>query len=89
MMVHDDLTVPKEYPGFPADQCPDEMPDLSQHYSVMAEALRKNPGVYGALKNRATKSGVTLAKCIKTGMDNKGHPMVMTVGMVAGDCKCV
>ena len=31
------------------------------------------------------KRGVTLAQCIKTGMDNKGHPMIKTVGMTAGD----
>ena len=26
-----------------------------------------------------------MAQCIKTGMDNKGHPMIKTVGMTAGD----
>lgn len=33
-------------------------------------------------------SGVTLAKCIKTGVDNPGHPMIKTVGLVAGDEEC-
>ena len=32
-----------------------------------------------------TKSGVNLAQCIKTGMDNPGHPMIKTVGLTAGD----
>ena len=29
--------------------------------------------------------GVNLGHCIKTGIDNPGHPMIKTVGMVAGD----
>jgi len=29
--------------------------------------------------------GVTLAKCIKTGIDNPGHPHITTCGLVAGD----
>ena len=32
-----------------------------------------------------TPGGVTLAQCIKTGMDNPGHPMIKTVGLTAGD----
>ena len=32
-----------------------------------------------------TPGGVSLAKCIKTGIDNKGHPHIMTCGLVAGD----
>ena len=32
-----------------------------------------------------TALGVGLAKCIKTGVDNKGHPMIQTCGVVAGD----
>merc|ERR1719219_1617612 len=70
---------------FPADNCPDVCPDLSQHNNIMAEVLRNNPGLYDKLKNKRTKNGVGLAKCIKTGMDNKGHPMIKTVGMVLGD----
>merc|ERR1719163_1905743 len=31
------------------------------------------------------KSGVTLAHCMKTGVDNPGHPHIKTVGLVAGD----
>jgi creatine kinase len=29
--------------------------------------------------------GVNIGHCIKTGIDNPGHPMIKTVGMVAGD----
>jgi creatine kinase len=54
----------------------------------MAEVLRANPAIYAILKNKQTKKGVTLASCIKTGMDNKGHPMIKTVGMTAGDEEC-
>merc|ERR1719353_1378958 len=71
--------------GFPWKDTPSAMPDLSKHNNIMAEVLRSNPGIYDSLKNKKTKKGVTLAACIKTGMDNKGHPMIKTVGMTAGD----
>lgn len=74
-----------EFPGFPAEVVPDEMPDLSEHNSFMSEVLQANPELWGQLKDLKTASGVPFAKCIKTGMDNKGHPMIKTVGMVAGD----
>ena len=32
-----------------------------------------------------TSNGVNLAHCIKTGIDNPGHPMIKTVGLTAGD----
>ena len=32
-----------------------------------------------------TSNGVNLAQCIKTGIDNPGHPMIKTVGLTAGD----
>jgi len=51
----------------------------------MAEFLVKNPDVYDKLKDKKTKNGVTLADCIKTGVDNPGHPHIKTVGLVAGD----
>merc|ERR1719281_188287 len=71
--------------GFPWKETPATMPDLSKHNNIMAEVLRGNPTIYDNLKNKKTKKGVTLAACIKTGMDNKGHPMIKTVGMTAGD----
>eukprot|EP00746_Dinoflagellata_sp_MGD_P168088 gnl/MRDRNA2_/MRDRNA2_99243_c0_seq1.p1 gnl/MRDRNA2_/MRDRNA2_99243_c0~~gnl/MRDRNA2_/MRDRNA2_99243_c0_seq1.p1 ORF type:complete len:1795 (-),score=347.69 gnl/MRDRNA2_/MRDRNA2_99243_c0_seq1:142-5526(-) len=73
------------YPGFPSDECPPELPDLSGHHSVMADILKKNPEIYGDLKDKKTEFGVGLAHIIKPGIDNKGHPMIKTVGMVAGD----
>ena len=35
-----------------------------------------------------TSFGVTLDKCIRTGVENKGHPTIKTVGMSAGDEEC-
>merc|ERR1719191_1144570 len=71
--------------GFPVLETPSVMPDLSTHNSMMAEVLRASPQIYDNLKNKKTKKGVTLAACIKTGIDNKGYGMVKTVGMAAGD----
>jgi creatine kinase len=73
------------YPGFPTDSAPDQMPDLYNHHSIMADVLKQNPSIYAQLKNKRTKMGVTFAACVKTGMDNKGSPMLKTVGMTAGD----
>lgn len=64
-------------------KCPDKMPDLSKHSSFMAECLTEE--IYNKLKNKVTSSGVTFGDCIKTGVDNPGHPHIKTVGMTAGD----
>merc|ERR1711871_1558104 len=65
---------------------PDQMPDLSKHSIFMAEHL--TPEMYDRLKKRATISGSTFAECIKTGVDNPGHPHIKTVGVVACDEEC-
>ena len=70
---------------FPGDRCPDALPDLSEHANLCATGLRRNPDWYEKYKNVKTSNGVTLAKCIKTGIDNPGHPMILTCGLVAGD----
>merc|ERR1712070_480523 len=62
---------------------PADMPDLSKHSNFMAELL--TPEIYNALKNKKTSTGITLAQCIKTGVDNPGHPHIKTVGMTACD----
>merc|ERR1712046_306882 len=64
---------------------PDKLPDLSNHSSFFAEVMKANPGLYDKLKTKNTKLGVTFGHCIKTGVDNPGHPMIKTVGAVAGD----
>jgi len=70
---------------FPGDKCPDALPDLSKHGNLCAAALRDHPEIYEKYKNVTTKNGVSLAKCIKTGIDNPGHPHIVTCGLVAGD----
>merc|ERR1712178_363426 len=50
--------------------------------------LTANPDVYYRLKDIQTPGGCTLAQCIKTGVDNPGHPHIKTVGLVACDEEC-
>jgi creatine kinase len=47
--------------------------------------MRANPEIWDNNKDKKTALGVKLSHCIKTGIDNKGHPMIKTVGAVAGD----
>jgi len=69
-------------------KCPAKMPDLSKHANFMAEFFVKHPEVYDKLKDKKTKNGCTLAMCMKTGVDNPGHPHIKTVGLVACDEEC-
>jgi creatine kinase len=77
-----------EWEGFPADVCPADLPDLVKHHSIMAAVLKKDKEVYTTLKDSKTPGGVPLARCIKTGIDNLGHPMIKSVGAIAGDAEC-
>jgi len=61
----------------------EEFPDLSLHNNHMAKVLTKE--VYEKLRGKSTPSGFTVNDCIQTGVDNPGHPFIMTVGAVAGD----
>ncbi|KAG7493366.1 creatine kinase B-type isoform X1 [Solea senegalensis] len=61
----------------------EEFPDLSQHNNHMAKVLTLD--MYKNLRERATPNGFTIDKVIQTGVDNPGHPFIMTVGCVAGD----
>jgi len=61
------------------------MPDLSKHNNITTDVLKKHPDLYEKLKDKKTALGVGLAKCIKTGIDNPGHPHIKTCGIVAGD----
>ena len=58
-------------------------PDLSQHNNWMSKCLTKE--IYDKLSVLKTPSGFTLDQAIQTGVDNPGHPFIMTVGCVAGD----
>ncbi|XP_061901228.1 creatine kinase B-type-like [Entelurus aequoreus] len=60
-----------------------EYPDLSQHNNHMAKVLTLE--MYEGLRDKETASGFTLDAVIQTGVDNPGHPFIMTVGCVAGD----
>merc|ERR1719433_489940 len=61
------------------------MPDFSKHTNHMSEFFVKNPAMWKKYAETATSSGVTLAQCVKTGVDNPGHPHIKTVGITAGD----
>merc|ERR1712166_1082197 len=67
----------------PDGQNPADMPDLSKHSNFMKECLTAD--VWAALKDKKTSTGVTLAQCMKTGVDNPGHPHTKTVGLTACD----
>lgn len=70
---------------FLPSELPDKLPSLDEHKNLFGEAMRANPEIYDQLKDKTTKLGVNLGHCIKTGVDNKGHPMIKTCGLVAGD----
>ena len=55
-----------------------DFPDLKEHNNWMAKCL--TPAIYDALKDKKTPSGFMLDQCIQTGVDNPGHPFIMTVG---------
>lgn len=61
----------------------EEFPDLDKHNNYMAKVL--TPEIYSKLRDKQTPSGFTLDDAIQTGVDNPGHPFIMTVGCVAGD----
>jgi len=61
----------------------EDFPDLSKHNNWMAKVI--TPEIYAQLRDRVTPSGFTLDAVIQTGVDNPGHPFIMTVGCVAGD----
>merc|ERR1711879_725179 len=61
----------------------EEFPDLSKHNNHMAKVLSKE--LYQRMRARQTPSGYTIDDAIQTGVDNPGHPFIMTVGAVAGD----
>lgn len=51
----------------------------------MAKALLDNPGMYERLRARRTRLGVTLARCVKPGLDDR---VARCVGAWAGDADC-
>merc|ERR1712227_1100323 len=63
----------------------EDFPDFSKHNNWMAKVLTKNPDMYQKYRDVKTPNGYTFDQCIQTGVDNPGHPFIMTVGCVAGD----
>lgn len=70
------------------DECFDyrtlDLPDLSEHHSTAMKILYEQPHLW-VLKNKKTRLGVTFFDCIRTGLGNKGHPLITSLGCVAGD----
>ena len=64
----------------------EDFPELSKHNNWMAKVLTKE--MYGRLRDKITPGGFTFDQCIQTGVDNPGHPFIMTCGCVAGDEEC-
>merc|ERR1719430_1955472 len=60
-----------------------DYPDLSKHNNHMAHVMTKE--MYAKYRDHPTKNGFTFDQAIQTGVDNPGHPFIMTVGCVAGD----
>nr|AAS72894.1 creatine kinase CK1 [Tethya aurantium] len=63
----------------------EDYPDFTsgEYNNWMAKCLTEE--IYAKLRDTPTASGFTLDQCIQTGVDNPGHPFIMTVGCVAGD----
>jgi len=64
----------------------DDFPELSKHNNFMQRVL--TPELYAKYRDVVTPNGCTFDQCIQTGVDNPGHPFIMTVGCVAGDEEC-
>jgi len=68
------------YKRYSADK---DYPDFSKHNNWMSKCL--TPEIYAQLRERTTPGGYTLDQAIQTGVDNPGHPFIMTVGATFGD----
>jgi len=68
------------YTKFPASA---DYPDFSKHNNHMSKSL--TPALYAKYRDVVTPGGYTLDNAIQTGVDNPGHPFIMTVGATLGD----
>jgi len=68
------------YKKYDADK---DYPNFSKHNNWMAKCLTRE--MYAELREKCTPSGYTLDNAIQTGVDNPGHPHIMTVGCTLGD----
>jgi len=60
-----------------------DYPDFSKHNNWLAKCLTKE--MYEQLRDKVTPGGYTFDNAIQTGVDNPGHPHIMTVGCTLGD----
>jgi len=81
----DEYFCPEKGCIFPAEVCPKTQPNLSRNNTFMADAFKENPGLWENLRRYKTPGGVTLAKCIKSGIDSPGSPDYKPCGLFAGD----
>jgi len=68
------------YKRFSAEQ---DFPNFSKHNNWTSKCLTKE--IYEQLREKVTPNGYTLDLAIQTGVDNPGHPFIMTVGATLGD----
>merc|ERR1719454_1173259 len=68
------------YKNFPASA---DYPDLSKHNNHMSASL--TPALYEKYRDVVTPGGYTFDNAIQTGVDNPGHPFIMTCGATLGD----
>jgi len=68
------------YKKYSADK---DYPNFSKHNNWMSKCLTQE--MYGQLRDKCTPAGYTLDNAIQTGVDNPGHPHIMTVGCTLGD----
>merc|ERR1712096_137839 len=62
------------------------LPDLKDHHSIMANLVKQDDyALYHNLKDLKTSNGITLSSIIAPGVANRGHPMIKSVGALAGD----
>ena len=66
------------YPAAGIDHPTGDFPDLIHHNNWMAKCL--TPEIYFKLQKNPTPTGYTIEQAIQTGVDNPGHPFIMTVG---------
>lgn len=68
------------YKKYTAEQ---DYPDFSKSNNWMSKCMTKE--IYAQLREKCTPGGYTLDQAIQTGVDNPGHPFIMTVGATFGD----
>jgi creatine kinase len=76
------------FPGFGDEITAEVLPNLRAHHSLMADVLREDTKLYPRSKGLKTSLGVSLAQCIKPGIDCPGHELVKVAGAYAGDGEC-